>query len=96
MLTKYKVLFTHKAKLSIESQKEFYLNINKSVAKNFVNDVNSRIESLRYFPVKSKLNKTQMYFPLRKFPFIIIYELNNTTIRIIDVFHTSLNEKYLD
>jgi plasmid stabilization system protein ParE len=89
MLTKYKVVFTRKAKLSIESQKEYYSEISKRLAKNFVEDIAERIGLLRLFPFRTKLNQTEMFVPLHDFPFIIIYQVEDKTVSILDVFHTA-------
>lgn len=89
MLTRYKVAFTKKAKLRIESQKEYYSAISKKLAKNFVDDIAERIDSLRLFPFRTKLNQSEMFVPLRDFPFIIVYQVQDKTVSILDIFHTA-------
>ena len=71
---------------------QFYAEESTRVAESFFKQINSSLEitkkSPRSFPCSYK---SVQKFVVKKFPFVIYYQLVESTIRVIAIFHTSRN-----
>jgi len=86
----YNLIIRDKAVFEIEDAFEFYESKTKGLGSRFLKIVHLYLYKIRknpgYFPVKK--DKIREAY-IRKFPFIILYEIFNNTIVVYAVFHTS-------
>jgi len=94
----YKIVYTHLANIDVVRAIEYYLLVaGKKIVKSFYRELLSAEKTLRNTAYFEKIYKDFHRFPLRKFPYIIIYKVNeeNKTVLIYRIFHTAQNpEKY--
>ncbi|MEN4762557.1 MULTISPECIES: type II toxin-antitoxin system RelE/ParE family toxin [unclassified Chryseobacterium] len=82
---------------NIEEATEYYANISMKVLKNFNTQLDLSINRIVSNPYFQKKYRDIRAFPLKKFPYIIFYEINEEEkmIYILSVFCTHQNpEKY--
>lgn len=88
----FNILLSRKATAELEDAIQYYNQIDKKLGEKFYSEF---IENLNY--VRINLFLFQIKFdtfreiPLKKFPFIIVYELIDLSIIVNAVFHTSRN-----
>lgn len=91
---KYKISYSRFAKDDIRNGFEWYKNINKNLAKRFLNEFKKEVAYLQEqpFSVELKYSEVRILF-LKSFPFGIHFLVNENSksIVILGVFHTSRN-----
>jgi plasmid stabilization system protein ParE len=62
-----------------------------TIVKNFLNEIEEAFESLKENPFYQMKKDTYRSFPLKKFPFILFFEIvrESDNVKILAVFHTS-------
>ena len=83
------------AAVELADSKSFYNKRQKGLGDTFENVVLAKLESIlnnpfTYPTVKNKIRKVVF----KRFPFVVLYEIENDVIIILHVFHTSRNPKY--
>ena len=80
------------AETDLKNAYQFYAEESTRVAESFFKQINSSLETikknLRSFPYAYK---SVQKFVVKKFPFVIYYQLDESSIRVIAIFHTSRN-----
>jgi toxin ParE1/3/4 len=90
----YKIKISSIAKANVLESLAFYRkNTTKKVVSNFISDYEQSLEIIKQNPFFKIYYKDFRGLPLKKFPFIIFYQINENkkTIFIKAVFHTSQN-----
>jgi toxin ParE1/3/4 len=90
---RFKVLFEPNAKLDIQDAISWYNHRSKGLGKNFYTFLRAEIERLRQNPYYQINYDKVRCLPLRKFPFMIHFSIDeaNTVVIIHAVFNTSLD-----
>ncbi|MEX1002725.1 MAG: type II toxin-antitoxin system RelE/ParE family toxin [Crocinitomicaceae bacterium] len=90
----YKVIVSSLFEKDLEQAIIWYIEINPELAKEFLKEFNTARKYLSKHPEKIQIRygKTRIAF-FKKFPFGIHFTLEQKTIYIIALFHTSLNPK---
>jgi plasmid stabilization system protein ParE len=98
MNSAYKIKFIPAANEDLRNAVLFYHDISPILSKRFIKEIDLNINLIKskplLFPIKIQNFRIA---PLKKFPFIIGYYIDNTnkSIQILSVFHTSQNPKTL-
>ena len=94
MKKQYKIVLSDEAEKDFDSSYEYYACDNKIVADNFFKQLNNSLETISQNPLGfQKTYKNVRRYVMRKFPFVIYYQISNIEIRVIAIFHTSRNPK---
>lgn len=87
----FKIIISQLASLEITESIDFYESRQKGLGKQFINSLKSAFGILKsnpeLFPIKRKSIYREM--SLKKFPFIIIYEIIGNEVILYSIFHTS-------
>ena len=88
----FNILLSRKATAELEDAIQYYNQIDKKLGEKFYSEF---IENLNYVRINPFLFQikfdTFREIPLKKFPFVIVYELIDLSIIVNAVFHTSRN-----
>ena len=88
----FNILLSSKATAELEDAIQYYNQIDKKLGEKFYSEF---IENLNYVRINPFLFQikfdTFREIPLKKFPFVIVYELIDLSIIVNAVFHTSRN-----
>jgi hypothetical protein len=89
----YKVVIEPRAILDIQDAIDYYESKQNGLGEYFSHVVDENIETLTRSPFFQIRYKDYHGFPIRKFPFILLYYIDEKlkTIYIMSVFNTSLN-----
>ncbi len=88
----YKIITLERAITMMLESFEWYENQLIGLGDDFLNDVNNCINKIEKNPTfYGFIEKKYRRINLKRFPFVIIYEVINTDIVIYAVFHTSKN-----
>ncbi len=89
----YKVVIEPRAILDIQDAIDYYESKQNGLGEYFSQVVDENIETLTRSPFFQIRYKDYHGFPIRKFPFILLYYIDEKlkTIYIMSVFNTSLN-----
>jgi len=77
------------AKIDIQDQIHFYNDKQKGLGKRFYNDVKSTFKTIRKNPFFQIRYKDVRCLPLKKFPAMVHYTVDEKQITVRAVFHTS-------
>ena len=91
----YKIIVEPEAQLDIENSFFYYKNkVSLQVAKQFIKAVQASYKTLKSNPFYEVRTKNFRAFPLKKFPFLIFFEVFEEikTIKIISVFNTEQDQ----
>ena len=91
----FKVIVSKRAQQEIENAIAYYSEINKSLAQKFYNAVEANYKKLETNPYFQNRYKEFRAIPLKKFPFLIFYHVDEDKhiIKILSCFHTSRSTK---
>jgi len=92
----YEIIFSGKAEAEVAKSWEWYEERQQGLGDRFVREVLSKVKLIEQHPERYPLRyKTYRETPVSVFPFLIIYRINKKRkiVRIVSVFHTSLNPK---
>jgi hypothetical protein len=92
----YNILIEERAILEIDSASEYYASLpvnSKKIIADFLNEINQKINFLKINPNFQIKIKNYRSIPLRKFPFIIFFLVDESskTVRILSIFNTHQN-----
>ena len=89
----FKIVISRIAESEIEETIEFYEGKRKGLGKHFLDYFNGYLKILKTNPELFSIKKSPFYreLALKKFPFVIIYEIFQNEVIIYSVFHTSRN-----
>jgi plasmid stabilization system protein ParE len=89
----FKIVISRLAESEIEKTIEFYESKRKGLGKQFLDYFKGYLKILKTNPELFPIKKTPFYreLTLKKFPFVIIYEVFQDEVIIYSVFHTSRN-----
>ena len=91
-MDKLKEVLSIQAENELEDALYFYDLISTKIGDNFLNEINTCIESILLNPESYKLEfDVYRQAVVKKFPFVIIYTKIDSTILISAIFHTSKN-----
>jgi len=90
---KFKVVIEPRAILDIQEAVDFYDSRQEGLGEYFYDILNNHIESLKANPFFQVKYKDYHSFPIKKFPFILLYYIDEEieTIFVLSVFNTSMN-----
>ncbi len=90
----YKVVVTPLAQKDIEKSIEYYAEVSADTPLRFINAIENAYEALKVNPHFRVLYKNFRALPLKKFPFILVFIINEKNEVIIKAcFHTSKSTK---
>lgn len=91
----FKVIISKTAQREIENVFEYYNEINASLPIKFYTALNACYTHLESNPYFQKKYKDFRAFPLKKFPFLIFFHIDEEkkTIKVLSCFHTAKNIK---
>jgi len=90
----YTILFKEEAELDLLNSIEWYESKQAGLGEQFLQEVNSNIQLIQKSPYLFQVKQRHKRFcPLKQFPFIIIYEIEESTIIVYAIFHTNRNLK---
>ncbi len=89
----FKVLVLLQAQREIDEAIAYYSEINKSIPAKFIEDLTTAYNTLSKNPYYQKRYLDFRGFPLKRFPFILFFDLNEKQylVKIVSCFHTSKN-----
>jgi len=80
------------AEADLDKSHEFYFQETPKVADAFFRRINLSFEKIKQNPYSSpNVHKNVKKFVVKKFPFVIYYQIVDSVIRVIAIFHTSRN-----
>ncbi len=90
----YSTIFSSRAQKEISLSWEWYEKKQQGLGDRFVNEVINRIRKIERYPERYPTRyRSYKETPVQVFPYLIIYRVNKKkkTIRIVSIFHTSMN-----
>lgn len=88
-MPKFTILFEEDAKLDIADSFDWYSKISETIANNFLNETKGVVKYLENNPSQFKvIYKDFRQAPFKKYPFVILYRVDNTEVKIYRVFPT--------
>jgi toxin ParE1/3/4 len=88
----FKIELSNEAEIDFDKSYEFYTLKSEKNSDNFYKSINSALNKICKSPsVNPKIYKEIRKLVLKKFPFVIYYQIDEMVIRIIAIFHTSRN-----
>jgi len=89
----YKIKTTFGAESDIEKAIIYYKDIKIQLAKDFLNELKATRKYIQKHPKKIQIRYAEIRVAfLKRFPFGIHYKLEDKTVIIVSVFHTSQND----
>ncbi|PWA10439.1 type II toxin-antitoxin system RelE/ParE family toxin [Flavobacterium laiguense] len=89
----FKLTILRLAEIEINESIDFYEGRSVGLGKYFLTYLKGYFKILKTHPELFEIKKTPYYreLPLKKFPFVIVYEIYQNEVIIHSVFHTSKN-----
>ncbi len=88
----YKLELSNEAEADFESSYNYYASVSETVADNFFKQTNESFEQILKNPeIYPKIYKNIRRYVLKKFPFVVYFQIENEIIKVIALFHTSRN-----
>jgi toxin ParE1/3/4 len=88
----FSIKISDDAENDLDNSYQYYAEESTKVAESFFKQINSSLEIIKKnpesFPIAFRDVKK---FVVKRFPFVIYYQLNESLIRVIAIFHTSRN-----
>jgi addiction module RelE/StbE family toxin len=90
----YSIQISEEAENDFDKSYEYYYDNSPNVANAFFHLVNDSLEIIKTSPLSfQKIHKSLRKFTIKKFPFVIYYQVVDYAIQIIAIFHSSRNPK---
>ena len=89
----FKVIVSELAQKDIENSLEYYLEVSTDAPAKFIQELEKAYSTLELSPYFRVLYKNYRVLPLKRFPFILVYQIHNNEILIKACFHTSKSTK---
>lgn len=93
MKMKFDVQIEDRAKIEIADAYEWYEEQKEGLGETFIKAFQSALTTIQKAPNGYTKVRHHRQFPLKYFPFVILYEINKDTMYIDAVFHTSRDPK---
>ena len=93
MKKKFNIQIEDKTKIEIADAYEWYEEQKTGLGEIFLKAFEKAIGTIQKSPDGNTQVKQYRQFPIKNFPFVILYEISNETMFIDAVFHTSRNPK---
>lgn len=88
----YNILIEEDAKLDIAKAFDWYSRISEKVCDHFLFQINNTLQYLKNDPyIFRKIFKDFRQVPVRKFPFLIVYIIEDKQVKIYRVFPSKMN-----
>ena len=88
----FNIEISEEAEIDFDKSYEYYFEGSIKVADTFFRTINYSLENIRQnpfsFPIVYKIIRKYL---VKKFPFVIYYQIEDSTIKVIAIFHTSRN-----
>jgi plasmid stabilization system protein ParE len=95
MQRRYSIIFHPLAKKEFDESIIWYENALSGLGEEFSKDVESVIKVLERQPKLFSIRKGSLREVLvKRFPYVVVYKINQNLVTIMSVFHTSRNPKY--
>jgi len=90
----FKIELSDEAESDFDNSYEYYFDESPKVADTFFQRINISLENIKKSPNSFPLvHKTLRKYTVSKFPFVIYYQIEDVSIKVIAIFHTSRNPK---
>jgi toxin ParE1/3/4 len=90
----YNIEISDEAENDFNNSYEYYYDDNPNAADAFFQRINFSLETIKKTPLSfPEIYKRLRRFTVKKFPFVIYYQVDDYTIKVISIFHTSRNPK---
>ena len=84
--------FSDEAEIDFDKSYAYYYEENPNVADIFFKTISLSLENVKQNPFSfPEIHKNVRKYAIKKFPFVIYYQVIESVIRIIAIFHTSRN-----
>ncbi len=91
---RYHIVFRAKARIEIQESFDYYESKVEDLGLNFLEALEKDLNLIAQYPEQAKIVRKEFRQALiKKFPFLIIYKITESSIIIYSVFHTSRNPK---
>ncbi|WP_010419538.1 type II toxin-antitoxin system RelE/ParE family toxin [Anaerophaga thermohalophila] len=91
-VTKFSIEISDEAEIDFDKSYEYYFEESPKVANAFFKRINISLEDIKQNPFTFPIaHKEVRKYLVRKFPFVIYYQIDNSTIKVVAIFHTSRN-----
>lgn len=88
----YKLRLSDDAENDFDCSYQYYLKISKKVADNFLKLIDSSFKQINSNPLSYPVVfENIIKYIVKKYPFVVYYEVTSNSIEIIAVFHSSRN-----
>lgn len=88
----FKVEFSNEAEADFDKSYQYYYLENPKVAESFLRQINLGLDRIKQNPYFYQvIHKEIRKYVIRKFPFIIYYQIASSVIKVVAFFHTSRN-----
>ena len=89
---RFSIEVSEEAETDFEESYKYYFEVSPEVADAFFKIINLSLEDIKrnplIFPVAHEIIRK---YVVKKFPFVIYYQIDNSKIKVIAIFHTSRN-----
>jgi plasmid stabilization system protein ParE len=93
----FKIEISDDAEDDLDSSYSYYFDESSKLADAFFQSIKISLENLKKSPLSFPLiHKNLRKYTVRKFPFVIYYQVEGFIIKVIAIFHTSRNPKIWD
>lgn len=90
----YSLEISEDAEGDFDNSYAWYYNENPKLAHTFFHGINSSLEIIKRNPFSfPEVFENLRKYTVKKFPFVIYYQVKDYTIKVIAIFHTSRNPK---
>ena len=90
----YNIEISEEAENDFDNSYEYYYDDSTKAADAFFRLINISLETIKKSPLAfPEIHKGLRKFSVKKFPFVIYYQVVDYTIKVIAIFHTSRNPK---
>ncbi len=93
----FKLVLERRAFIELDNALSYYSLINKKVGNSFIIEINKAFKNIIKNPYYQKRYEEFRVFPLKKFPLMIVYELDETDeiVRVFAIFNTLMDPQKL-
>ena len=91
-IRKFSIVVSDEAEIDFDKSYEYYFEDSPKVANAFFKKINVSFEDIKQNPFAFPVAyKNVRKYVVKKFPFVIYYQIVNSSIKVIAIFHTSRN-----
>jgi ParE toxin of type II toxin-antitoxin system, parDE len=91
----HQIILKPRAILMAKDAYDWYEGQSKGLGEIFLDELDNCFKKLRINPARSpKIIKNYRQAGLKRFPYVVLFEIHKTDIVVLSVFHTKRNPKY--